>query len=80
MADLMEIGTHPDYQRRGIGEFLVKYGTDRADRDAVLCCCSASPMGAKLYRRLGWDWIDSFQTDLEAFGGKGSYVQGSSAF
>jgi GNAT superfamily N-acetyltransferase len=72
----MEIGTHPDYHRRGLASYLIKYGTDRADAAGLMCCLAASPMGALLYRKQGWIMVDKIELPLEDYGGEGVYVQG----
>lgn len=72
----MEIGTHPDYHCRGLGTYLIKYGTDKADADGVVCYLSASPMGAALYRKMGWVGLDKLQISLSEYGGEGEHVHG----
>ncbi|KAM5369636.1 hypothetical protein ACJZ2D_008895 [Fusarium nematophilum] len=46
--------THPDYQRRGAGSMLVKWGCDLADKNHVELYVDASKMGALLYRKFGF--------------------------
>ncbi|PCG94400.1 Acyl-CoA N-acyltransferase [Penicillium occitanis (nom. inval.)] len=48
------VGTHPDYQRRGAGSMLVKWGCDLADRDGVSAYVDASKEGAPLYQKHGF--------------------------
>ncbi|KFY49809.1 hypothetical protein V495_00460 [Pseudogymnoascus sp. VKM F-4514 (FW-929)] len=48
------LATHPDYQRRGCGSMLVKWGCDVADRDGVAAYLDASKAGALLYKRHGF--------------------------
>lgn len=52
--DLDTLATHPDYQRRGAGSMLVKWGCDLADKDGVGAYVDASKEGAPLYTRFGF--------------------------
>ncbi|CAI7678967.1 unnamed protein product [Penicillium pancosmium] len=46
--------THPDFQKRGAGSMLVKWGCDLADKDGVSAYVDASKTGAPLYERFGF--------------------------
>ncbi|KAJ5690846.1 acetyltransferase [Penicillium macrosclerotiorum] len=48
------LGTHPDYQRQGLGSMLVKWGCELADQDGVGVYVDASTAGASLYRKFGF--------------------------
>lgn len=56
------LGTHEDYQGRGLGAGLVKWGCDRADRDGMEAYLDASERGAPFYQKhfafQGKDHID----------------------
>lgn len=64
----------PDYQRRGIGSQLVKWGLEKADRDGVPCCLTATPMGVHVYTKLGFEEVGRVEIPLEPFGGEGTHV------
>ncbi|KAF2404617.1 acyl-CoA N-acyltransferase, partial [Trichodelitschia bisporula] len=51
---LQILATHPDYQRRGAGTALCKWGMAFAQKWGMVVTVFASPMGKKLYRRLGF--------------------------
>ncbi|KAH6679671.1 acyl-CoA N-acyltransferase [Halenospora varia] len=51
----------PEYQGRGLGKQLLKWGTDRADREGVECYLDASEKGKGLYERYG-----RFEVRIEA--------------
>lgn len=53
--DLDMLGTHPDYRRRGAGSMLVRWGCELADRDGLVAYVDASPEGAALYRKFGFE-------------------------
>ncbi|TDZ27371.1 putative transcriptional regulatory protein [Colletotrichum spinosum] len=55
------VATHPDYQRRGAGSMLVKWGCERADEDGVGAYVDASKAGAPLYQRHGF--VDESKPD-----------------
>ena len=46
--------THPEYQRRGAGSMLLKWGCDLADENGVSLYVDASKAGAPLYQRFGF--------------------------
>ncbi|KAJ5115399.1 hypothetical protein NUU61_001158 [Penicillium alfredii] len=48
------LATHPDYQRRGAGSMLLKWGCDLADANGVGAYVDASKAGAPLYQRFGF--------------------------
>ncbi|CAL5871089.1 uncharacterized protein PFLUO_LOCUS5335 [Penicillium psychrofluorescens] len=52
--DLDTVATHPDYQRRGAGSMLVKWGCDLADAEGVGAYVDASKDGAPLYAKFGF--------------------------
>ena len=45
------LGTHEDYQGRGIGAGLVKWGCDHADKDGMEVYLDASERGAPFYQK-----------------------------
>lgn len=53
-TDLDTLATHPDYQGRGAGSMIVKYGCDLADQDGVSAYVDASKEGLVLYKRYGF--------------------------
>ncbi|OBT78897.1 hypothetical protein VF21_02818 [Pseudogymnoascus sp. 05NY08] len=48
------VATHPDYQKRGAGAMLVKWGCDLADENDVASYVDASKAGAPLYKKYGF--------------------------
>lgn len=54
VSDLDTVATHPDYQRRGAGSLLVKWGCDLADTQGVQAYVDASKDGAPLYAKFGF--------------------------
>ncbi|EFQ32953.1 acetyltransferase [Colletotrichum graminicola] len=53
--------THPDYQRRGAGSMLLKWGCELADEDGVGAYVDASKAGKGLYERFGF--VDKSEAD-----------------
>lgn len=51
------LGILPEYERRGIGAMLLRWGLDRADEDDAAVYVSATPAGAKLYTRQGFELV-----------------------
>ncbi|CAI7668115.1 unnamed protein product [Penicillium palitans] len=60
------LGTHPDYQRRGAGSMLVKWGCDLADKDGVAAYVDASKEGAPLYQKHGFVDFNPPDADVAA--------------
>lgn len=52
--EILLLGVHPRYWKNGHGHDLVKWCLALADMDKVPICVSASPMGSKLCKRLGY--------------------------
>lgn len=59
------LSVHPDYQGRGVGQALMKYGTDRADTERVFCWVHSSEDAASMYRKCGFEVNDSLEIDLD---------------
>jgi len=56
---------HPDYQRRGAGTALTSWGIDEGRRLSLNTTVFASPMGLRLYKKLGFREIGRFRVQLE---------------
>ena len=50
----MILATHPNYQLQGAGGNLTMYGIDRAKEERLAATLFASPMGRKLYGKIGF--------------------------
>lgn len=59
------LACHPDYQRRGAGGQLVRWGLEKAKREGLNVTLFASPAGTHLYRKLGFQEAESFETRVE---------------
>ncbi|KAH8152487.1 uncharacterized protein LAJ45_03327 [Morchella importuna] len=55
----------PKWQRRGIGQMLVRWGLDRAQKEGVCVGLEASDPGAPMYLKLGFEEIGRFHTPRE---------------
>lgn len=58
---LQALGTLSEFQRRGHGSVLVRWGMERAAQDGVVATLMASPMGRNVYPRLGWEELGEFK-------------------
>ena len=67
--------TTPKYERQGVSTALVNWGIERADKEGWPCFTEASPRGAPVYARLGFETREnvSLRWDErgEAWRGKG---------
>ncbi|CAO2654109.1 Nn.00g108420.m01.CDS01 [Neocucurbitaria sp. VM-36] len=64
--------TLPQHERRGAGSMLVRWGCERADEAGVEAYLEASPMGAPMYARHGFQAVKEVELDLRKWGGKES--------
>lgn len=49
------LATHPDYQGKGAGGMLVRWGCALADKDRVPVYLDASKAGIPLYQKYGFE-------------------------
>jgi GNAT superfamily N-acetyltransferase len=61
--------TLPQHERRGAGSMLVHWGCEKADDAGVEAYLEASPMGAPMYARHGFEEVRPVELDLRKFGG-----------
>ncbi len=67
---LQLLGTHPDWQRQGIGETLMRPGFEQADADGLLCHLETErPELVAYYRRYGFDVTAEWDVDPDAITG-----------
>ncbi|MCJ1311538.1 hypothetical protein MMC25_005211 [Agyrium rufum] len=64
----------PGHQRRGIGSVLLKHVLSIADDLGLESYLEATPEGEGLYRKLGFEHVDTLTFPREPFGGQGSEV------
>jgi GNAT superfamily N-acetyltransferase len=71
LTALLFLATHHDYHGKGAGSYLLKSGTERANREGARCYLEATKAGNLLYLKFGWKPVDEVVLDLEPFGGDG---------
>ena len=59
----------PEYQRKGVGHELLRWGLEQADEEQVECWIDASAAGHGLYKQLGWEDVGEVVVDLRPYGG-----------
>ena len=57
--------THPNYQRRGAGGELLKWGIEKAKKDNLALTLFASPVGGHLYRKLGFQDLSVIKIQVD---------------
>ena len=57
--------THPDYQRRGAGGSLVRWGIEKAKEGNLAVTLFASPIGGHLYRKFGFRDLSSIKVQVD---------------
>ncbi|KAJ5172058.1 hypothetical protein N7492_004651 [Penicillium capsulatum] len=70
MLDLL--ATHPDYQGRGVGTALLRWGMDQADAWQVRIYLESTPKGYPMYTKHGWRPVEEVTIDFSQNGGEGS--------
>ena len=61
---LSKLATAAPHVRRGAGEMLMKWGTERADKLRLPCFLESSPDGLRLYKKCGFERVGAFMTDI----------------
>ena len=70
------LGTHPDFERRGVASMLIQYMFEKADFFDIPCYVDSSVKAQPLYRRHGFVDVNTLKVDLDKFeGGEGQGVQ-----
>jgi len=64
----------PEYQRRGVGDMLVKWGIEKADKVQLPSFLEASEVGKGLYLKNGFEAVNEEIFDLSKYGRKGIEV------
>lgn len=63
------IATRPEYQGKGAGGKLLRWGLERSDADGTETYLEASPAGKPVYERFGFKEEDRLVVDLQGKGG-----------
>ncbi len=58
---LENLVVHTDYQRRGVGARLVKWGLDQAEAESVPCGLESSFAGLRLYEKMGFRKVNDMR-------------------
>ena len=70
-TELEYLTVHPDHQRKGVGEMLVRSGVRQADLVEVYTTVMASTLrGQSLYKRCGFELVSTIVQDDSKWGGK----------
>lgn len=63
-ADLHRLVVDPSYQRQGIGQKLLNWGIEIADKENIVAYLNCRPAGYKLYERNGWKVVSSIEVEI----------------
>ncbi|KAK5994081.1 hypothetical protein PT974_07521 [Cladobotryum mycophilum] len=61
---LRMMGTLPSHRGRGAGSLHLKWGTEVADREGLVCSVDSSPMSVSLYEKFGFKAVGTVVVDL----------------
>ena len=59
------MATNPEYQGRGAGSQLLRWGAERADAQRVEAYLEASPEAVPLYKKFGFSEADKIDTFIK---------------
>jgi len=62
--------TDPEYQKRGLGRWLLEDGLERVDVEGRRCHIEATKDGYPLYAKLGFRETEVIEVDLRKWGGE----------
>ncbi|OJJ73354.1 hypothetical protein ASPBRDRAFT_41024 [Aspergillus brasiliensis CBS 101740] len=60
-SDLDMLGTLPQFNGRGIGSRLLRWGLDRADEKGVPTFLASTPAGRPLYEKYGFEAVEEYE-------------------
>ncbi|KAF9871365.1 acetyltransferase [Colletotrichum karsti] len=58
---------HPDFQGKGVGSRLIRWGTDKADQEGSFCWVQSSMSAVAAYEKYGFREIGSLEADLNIY-------------
>jgi len=61
----------PDYQRKGIGKWVIQHKLDEADKAGIPMLLVGTPAGLPLYRSMGFQEVYALDIDLKSRGIEG---------
>ncbi|KAJ5554730.1 Acyl-CoA N-acyltransferase [Penicillium sp. DV-2018c] len=66
------IATLPEYQGRGFGSTVLKWGIEKADATQSRIFLEATPEGVPVYLKHGWKLLEEVTIDFASFGSEGN--------
>ncbi|KAL4864749.1 hypothetical protein BDV12DRAFT_8615 [Aspergillus spectabilis] len=66
------LATVPEYQGRGVGKALLRWGTEQADKQQKRIYLEGTTEGFPLYAKSGWATLEKVDIDYRQWGGEGS--------
>lgn len=65
------LATLPEYQRRGFGSAILKWGIEKADASQLRIFLEGTPEGVPIYLKYGWKILEEVVMDYTPFGSVG---------
>ncbi|KAL5001782.1 acyl-CoA N-acyltransferase [Aspergillus recurvatus] len=66
------LATRPEYQGRGVGRALLRWGMEQADQQRRRIYLEATTEGYPVYAKCGWRGVERIEMDYGRWGGEGS--------
>lgn len=73
------IATRQEWQGKGAGGMLLRWGLEKSDEEGTETYLEASPEGLPVYKRFGFEGVERMVVDLEGKG-EGVLVEGEKEF
>jgi GNAT superfamily N-acetyltransferase len=73
--DVAELSVKKSHQRQGIASALLRWGKEYATELGLPVYVEATPDGVPVYRKFGYETVETFSMDLTKYGGKGPYTE-----
>jgi GNAT superfamily N-acetyltransferase len=67
---VITLTVHPKHQGRGVGNALIKQGTNRADAENALCWVHSSEAGVNAYQKCGFEEDETLEINLDSWAHK----------
>jgi predicted N-acetyltransferase YhbS len=73
--DIAELSVKESHQRQGIASALLRWSKDYATQAGLPIYVEATPYGVPVYKKIGYETVESFSIDLKKYGGTGPYTE-----
>lgn len=73
--DIAELSVKHSHQRQGIASALLRWSQEHATQAGMPIYVEATPDGVPVYKKFGYETVETFGLDLKKYGGSGQYTE-----